>query len=461
MCLLKSAGVQTGGEINKIEAQEQSSFCRWARGVSVNIRTFASHLWPFVHPLFLFATRMFCVPSFRKSSDLTTCSPVNDVCRPGMFRRIALAVLFSWPIGLPFLVQQPVMAQEKSMSIESRSFGSLKSGQNATLWTLTNRAGNSVQVTDYGATLVTVNVPDRSGNKANINLGFANVSGYEQPHPHYGGTIGRFANRIAAGKFSIGNKQYTLATNNGPNHLHGGLVGFDHLLWSGEKIQTADAVGVRFKLRSPDGQEGYPGTVDVVSEYTWNDRNELRMTYLATTDAATHINLTNHAYMNLAGVGNGKITGHRVTLSADQVLDVDAGLIPTGKLNDVAGTNLDFRSEREIGKSIAEFPATKGYDHCFVVRGTPGQLRSAALAYDPQSGRTWEVETTQPGVQLYTGNHLGGNESSAGRSQYEGFCLETQHFPDAPNKPTFKTTLLQPGEKLQETTVWRFGVRQQ
>jgi aldose 1-epimerase len=345
------------------------------------------------------------------------------------------------------------------MSIESKPFGQTPTGKTATLWTLTNSLGNQVQLTDWGATVVSIRVPDRDGKLANVNWGFDSLAGYLGRHPHFGGTIGRFANRIAAGRFSLNGQEYTLAINNGPNHLHGGMVGFDHLLWKGEVMDAKEALGVRFTLKSADGDEGYPGSLEVVSSYTWNDQNELVLRYSATTDAPTYVNLTNHAYFNLAGIGSGKVLEHEVTLAADYVLDVDEGLIPTGRLNEVAGSVLDFRAPRKLGQSIDQLPATKGYDHCFVVRERPGTRRLAAKVYDPASGRTMEVETTQPGIQLYTGNHLQGIESSAGAAKHDGFCLETQHYPDSPNKPEFPTTLLKPGETLREETCYRFGVR--
>ena len=344
------------------------------------------------------------------------------------------------------------------MKIESQPFGQTPSGRAVTLWTLTNHHGIQVQLSDWGASLVSVQVPDRGGQLANVTWGFDKLTGYLGRHPHFGGTIGRFANRIAAGRFSIDGKSYSLVTNNGPNHLHGGTVGFDHHLWSGEAAEAGTSISVRFKLCSPDGDEGYPGKLEVVSSYSWNDANELVLSYSATTETATHVNLTNHAYWNLGGVGSGKVLGHRVKLSADFVLDVDEGLIPTGKLNNVAESALDFRSSRPLGEAIDTLVATKGYDHCFVVRGEPGTLRTAAFVIDPTSGRTMHVETTQPGVQLYTGNHLPGNQSSAGAGQHDAYCLETQHYPDSPNKPAFPSTLLRPGNTMREETLFRFGV---
>lgn len=367
--------------------------------------------------------------------------------------RNAIGVL--WGICL---LSTMAVAKERELKIDSMVWGEAADGRAIHLFTLTNDAGNTVQLTDWGATIVAVNVPDRDGRKANVNLGFSSLAGYLQRHPFLGSTVGRFCNRIALGKFSLDGTEYSLVTNNMGNHLHGGSVGFDAQVWDTELIEETDRVGVRFKLISPDGQEGYPGTLETVAEYTWNRENELAYSFTATTDKPTVVNLTNHAYWNLAGAGAGKIYDHELQLDAEQSLDVDGTLIPTGKLLDVADTALDFRQPRPLGQAIDQLPATKGYDHCFVVRGAPGSLRRAAKIVDPASGRSMEVWTTQPGVQLYTGNHLGGNESSGGFGSHEGFCLETQHYPDAPNKPEFLSTRLDPGQTLMETTVHRFGV---
>ncbi len=357
-----------------------------------------------------------------------------------------------------FLVPSGLLAEESVLKIESQVWGKSPAGQDCHLFTLVNSHGHSVQLCDWGATIITVNVPDREGNLANVNLNFSQLAGYLQRHPYFGATVGRFCNRIGKGKFSIDGREYSLVTNNNGNHLHGGTIGFDAQVWQAGTIQKDDRVGVRFQLTSPDGQEGYPGKLTVVAEYSWTNDNELAYTFTATTDKSTVVNLTNHAYWNLGGAGSGKITDHVLEIEADQSLDVDSGLVPTGKLLDVAGTPLDFRKPQAIGDRIDQLPATKGYDHCYVVRGEAGQLRRAARAVDPKSGRAMEVLTTQPGVQLYTGNHLGGNESSGGFGGHEGFCLETQHYPDAPNRPEFLTTRLNPGETLTETTIHRFSV---
>lgn len=343
--------------------------------------------------------------------------------------------------------------KHNSMTTERTPFGTTPDGTAIDLFTLTNSAGNVVTLTNYGAILVSVEVPDRAGNKANVNLGFDNLQGYLGGHPHFGSTIGRFANRIAQGKFSLDGQTYTLAVNNGPNHLHGGKIGFDKQVWQAEEMQAADAVGVRFSLVSPDGQEGYPGTLSVVAEYTWNEQNELRSTFRATTDRATVVNLTNHAYWNLAGAGQGSVLQHVLQLNCDRYLAVDETLIPTGQIASVAGTPLDFREPQAIGQRIKDLPATKGYDHCYVVNGSAGTLRSCGKATDPDSGRSMEVLTTQPGVQLYTANHLG-----EPWGQHGAFCLETQHYPDAPNRPEFPTTRLNPGEQFEQTTINRFSV---
>ena len=357
------------------------------------------------------------------------------------------------------LFASSILAEEHPLKVESVVWGQTKDGRNVHLFTLTNAAGNSVQMIDCGATIVTVNVLHRDGKRDNVNLGFPSLDGYLARHPFYGSTVGRFCNRIGKGLFSIDGEQYTLVANNSGNHLHGGSVGFDAQLWTAGTIAQDDKVGVRFRLTSPDGQEGYPGTLEVIADYTWDNENQLTYSFTAMTDKPTVVNLTNHAYWNLGGAGSGKILRHVLKIEADQRLDVDGTLVPTGKLVDVKGTALDFLSSHPIGDAIDQLPATKGYDHCYVVRGTQGTLRKAATVFDPASGRVMEMSTTQPGIQLYTANHLGGNESSAGFGGHEAFCLETQHYPDAPNRPEFPTTRLNPGETLSETTVHKFSVQ--
>ena len=343
------------------------------------------------------------------------------------------------------------------MKIESKPFGSTNDGREVTRYTLINSHGHSVSVMNWGATLLEVMVPDRSGNLANVNLCFDALEPYVTGHPYFGSTVGRFCNRIGEGRFTIDGKEYQVTINAGKHHLHGGKLNFSYQYWEAEPVESDDAVGVRFSLTSPDGQEGFPGTVQATVLYSWNDKDELTIQFTATTDAPTHVNLTNHSYWNLGGAGSGSALDHVAKIEADQWLDVDESLIPTGTLNQVDGTVLDFREPTPLGKRSGELTGTNGYDHCYVIRGEPGELRPAARVVDPQSGRVLEIETTQPGMQLYTANHLPGNERSNGYGQHEAFCLETQHYPNAPNRPSFPTTLLKPGETMRETTVHRFS----
>lgn len=344
------------------------------------------------------------------------------------------------------------------MKIQKTDFGQTPGGVGISLFTLTNSTGSSASFIDYGAILVSLKIPDRDGNRLNVNLGYENLDGYLDRHPYFGSTVGRFCNRIALGQFTLDGQLYELAVNNGPNHLHGGIEGFDKLLWDAEEFEAEGLAGVRFRTVSPAGQEGYPGTLTVVAEYTWNDACELKYTFQAETDAPTVLNLTNHAYWNLAGAGQGDVLGHEVKLNCDRFLAVDDNLIPTGELSSVDGSPLDFSQYRTLGERIKELPATLGYDHCYVINGEAGELRSCGIARDPGSGRTMEVLTTQPGVQLYTGNHLEPDKHNSQLAAHGGFCLETQHYPDSPNQPEFPSTRLDPGTTFQETTVHRFSV---
>lgn len=345
-----------------------------------------------------------------------------------------------------------------SMKIETAPFGTADD-QPITRYTLVNSKGHKVSVMNFGATLLEVEVPDRDGKIANVNLCFDSLQPYVDGHPYFGSTVGRFCNRIGNAKFTIDGTEYALVVNHGKHQLHGGNKNFSYQVWDAETFQDDDSVGVRFKLSSPDGDNGFPGAVGAVAEYSWNDADELKITYSATTDKPTHVNLTNHSYWNLGGAGSGTAKDHVATIQADQSLDVDGDLIPTGKYNDVDQTPLDFRTATALGDRLDQLPATKGYDHCYVVRGEIGSLRKAALVVDPDSGRTLEIETTQPGIQLYTANHLGGGPGTAGNGSHDAFCLETQHYPDAPNQSNFPSTLLKPGETMTETTIHRFGVR--
>jgi len=355
-----------------------------------------------------------------------------------------------------------VSGSKTEMKVVTRPFGQTAAGTAVTLFTCTNRQGVEVQLIDYGAIVVSVKTPDREGRLENITLGFPTLEGYLARHPYFGATVGRYANRIAKGKFSLGGKQYTLATNNNENHLHGGVAGFDKRMWKAEPIEDEALVGVKFHRRSPDGEEGYPGNLDVQVTYTLTNGNELLATYLAKTDQATPVNLTNHTYWNLAGGAEGTILDHQLMLAADKYLPVDAGLIPTGELADVGGTPFDFRKPTAIGARIKQIQSDPvGYDHCYVLQNQSGSLALAARVSDPKSGRVLEVHTTQPGIQFYSGNFLDGQPANGGYPQYTGLCLETQHFPDSPNQPTFPTANLQPGQTYRQLTVHKFLVEKE
>ena len=324
--------------------------------------------------------------------------------------------------------------------------------------TLTNKNGITARIITWGATLTELHAPDRNGKLADITLGFDKPEPWLQPHSFFGTTAGRFANRIAKGKFAIDGKDYTLATNDGTNHLHGGKTGFDKQNW------IIDAVGldsVRFSLSSPDGQEGYPGTLNVALTYTLTENNELRLDYQATTDRPTVLNLTNHTYWNLGDAPD--VLSHQLTLHAARYLAIDATSIPTGTLAP-ASEAMDFQKPKAIGKDIAALGTAPGggYDHNWILDGwEAGKLTPAAELYDPASGRTLRISTTEPGIQFYAGNYLKNVAGKGGRTyqKHGGLCLETQHFPDSPNHPAFPTTVLRPGETFRSTTVHQFGTK--
>ena len=342
----------------------------------------------------------------------------------------------------------------QSMKIQQTHFGTASDGQPVDLFTITSSSGSTIQLTNLGAILTQVIVQNRDGKLQNVNLGFDNLDGYLARHPFFGATVGRFCNRIAGGKFTLEGQEFQLDTNKSPNHIHGGPIGFDKKIWQAQTFTDGDArSGVRLSLISPDGDQGYPGTLQVTAEYSWSETNELTCLFTASTDKPTIVNMTNHAYWNLAGAGSGVIADHLLQMECDRYLEVDDGLIPTGEIRDVADTPLDFRQFHRIGSRLEQLPATKGYDHCYVINGQPGQLRIAARVLEPSCGRTMDVWTTQPGVQLYTGNHL-----SEPFGPHSGFCLETQHFPDSPNQPEFPTTQLNPGETYRQSTLFRFGI---
>src|SRR5262245_14178430 len=347
-------------------------------------------------------------------------------------------------------------------------FGVTADGRAVEVFTLTNPTGIEVRASSYGATLVSIRTPDRRGTFADITLGFDSLDGYLARSRFFGALVGRYANRIAGGRFVIDGQTFQLAVNSGTNHIHGGLKGFDKVLWQAEPFEHDGIAGVTFRYTSRDGEENYPGALDTTVTYTLTSRNELVIDYAATTDKPTIVNLTQHSYFNLAGEGNGDVLGHEVMLNADRFTPVDAALIPTGELADVAGTPFDFRTSTAIGARIdADHPQLKlarGYDHNFVLnpfdsapntpvgvaQGRPG-LRLAARVVEPTSGRTLDVHTTEPGVHFYTGNNLSDAVGKGGHKYgpRSGFCLETQHFPDSPNKSQFPSTILRPGDTFR------------
>ncbi len=353
------------------------------------------------------------------------------------------------------------MSQTRRQAIQLLTAVAATQGAPVDLYTLKNASGAEAAVSTYGATLVSLKIGDRAGKMQDVVLGFDSVQGYHGDHPYFGAIVGRYGNRIGKGRFTLNGKEYKLATNNGPNALHGGLKGFNRVLWEAQPIGKN---GLKLTYVSKDGEEGYPGTLTTTVEYRLTDANELRISYLASADQDTVLNLTNHSYFNLAGEGSGDILSHEVQLYCDRFTPVDSTLIPTGELRAVAGSPFDFRSPHKIGERInADDEQIKfggGYDHNFVINGQAGTLRPAARVKESTSGRILDVLTTEPGVQFYTGNFLDGSVKGKGGKAYQrryGFCLETQHFPDSPNKPQFPTTTLKAGQKYQSTTVYKFS----
>ncbi len=344
-------------------------------------------------------------------------------------------------------------------------FGKTAAGKTAHLYVLRNKGGMEAAITDFGASLVSLRVPDRRGKLGDVVLGYDGVSGYENGKVFLGATIGRYGNRIAKGKFALNGVKYTLATNdNGLNHLHGGLQGFSQKLWEAKEV-SSQGQALELTYRSKDGEEGYPGNLTVRVTYTLSDKNELRIDYFATSDKETVVNLTNHSYFNLTGDPKGDILGHRLTLYASRFTPVDSGLIPTGELRSVKNTPFDFTTGTAIGARIdqddKQLKLGKGYDHNFVIdRSDAKQLVKTVEVYEPVSGRAMDVYTTEPGIQFYSGNFLNGSakgKAGVAYAQRTGFCLESQHFPDSPNKPDFPSTTLKPGQEYRTTTVYQFS----
>lgn len=338
------------------------------------------------------------------------------------------------------------------------SWGTLN-GQEVWLYTFTNTQGAQVKITNYGGIITSWTTPDKHGQSADVVMGFDNLKNYRERHPYFGSVVGRYANRIAKGKFSIGDQHYTLVVNNGPNHLHGGTIGFDQAVWEATTVNGATPE-LHLRYLSQDGEEGYPGNLQVEVRYTFNDNNELQIDYTATTDKPTHLNLTNHSYFNLTGDVSNTILDHSLVITAEHYTPFNEHQIPVGKVSTVAGTPYDFRKAEKIGARIRQAEGA-GYDHNYVLPSNDGKLQLAAIATDALSGRKMEVFTTEPGMQLYTGNFLDGHfKTPEGKpiGKHAAFCLETQHYPDSPNHPQFPTTLLQPGQTFHSTTVYRITV---
>jgi aldose 1-epimerase len=347
--------------------------------------------------------------------------------------------------------------------ITKKSFGKTSDGQNVDLYTLTNRRGAEVKITNYGGIITSLKVPDRNGKNGDIVLGFDNLGAYLKGHPYFGAIIGRYGNRIAKGRFTLNGHQYTLAVNNGENHLHGGIKGFDKVVWTARPLEVPNGAALRLTYLTKDGEEGYPGNLSVKVIYTLTNANELKIEYWATTDKDTVVNLTSHSYFNLGGQGNADILNHQLLINARRFTPTDAGSIPTGELKSVKGTPFDFTSAFRIGDRIndddQQLKFGKGYDHNFVLNGRMGALRQAAVVYEPASGRSMEIWTTEPGIQFYSGNFLDGTLTGKDGKVYQqryGFCLETQHFPDSPNQPSFPTTVLRRGQQYHTITIHKF-----
>ena len=357
-------------------------------------------------------------------------------------------------------------ANSVAKSIKKTVFGKTTDGKEIELYVLTNKNGLEATVTNFGGDLVALKVPDRGGKLGDVVLGYDSLDGYRNDKNFFGGTIGRYGNRIAKGKFVLDGVTYTLARNNGENHLHGGIDGFNKVVWQAKEVPSKEGPSVQLNYLSKDGEEGYPGNLSVQVTYTLTESNELKIDYRATTDKDTVVNLTNHSYFNLAGPG-GDILEHQLMIQADQFTPVDAGLIPTGELRNVQGTPFDFRKQTAIGARIEQsdeqLKLGKGYDHNWILnRAGKNGLMLAARVYEGKTGRQMEVWTIEPGIQFYSGNFLDGTIHGKGGQNYghrSGFCLETQHFPDSPNHPKFPSTVLKPGAQYRTTTIYKFSAR--
>lgn len=372
---------------------------------------------------------------------------------------LAIAVVTS--AAAPVTSQASTPASEK-LSLAKTPFGTTPDGQDVTGYTLTNAHGLRATIIEYGAILVSLEVPDRHGQLADIALGFDDLDSYIQRNPLFGALVGRYANRIAGARFRLDEVEHHITANAGKNHIHGGgNQRFDKVVWKGSPYQSDTEVGVRLTHVSADGEEGFPGNLHCTVTYSLTNDNELRVTYTAKTDKPTVINLTNHSYFNLAGAGHGDVLGHELTINAPWYTPAGEGLIPTGEIHTVKNTPLDFTAPRTIGERIAQLTETGGYDHNYVLNSSYGAAVLAARVYEPTSGRLMEVYTTEPGMQLYTANGMRNVKGKKGHiyNRHSSFCLETQHFPDSPNKPHFPSTVLRPDRKFESTTSFKFSTQ--
>jgi aldose 1-epimerase len=382
--------------------------------------------------------------------------------KPNSIVKLNSKLLFAFFLIL--IILSPLAVAVAQPAITKAPFGKTKNGESVDLYTLRNRNGMETKITNYGGIVVSLTAPDLQNKFADVVLGYKTLEDYmNPPFPYFGAIIGRYGNRIAKGRFTLNGHEYKLAVNNGENHLHGGLIGFDKVVWTARETRSAAGPALSLTYLSKDGEEGYPGNLRVTVVYTLTNNNELKVEYTATTDKDTVINLTHHSYFNLAGEGHSHILDHYLTLKASRFVPTDAGSIPTGQLKNVAGTPFDFRKEIPIGERIdqndQQLKFGNGYDHTWVIDGRPGVLRLAAKVYEPITARIMEVWTTEPGVQFYTGNFLDNSRPGKSGRPYprrSGFCLETQHYPDSPNRPNFPTTTLRKGATYRSTTIYRF-----
>ena len=371
---------------------------------------------------------------------------------------------FTFTLVIATLFAITIYTQKKPM-ITKQPFGKTADGKPVDIFTLTNAKGMEAKIMTYGGIVVSLKTPDRDGKLDDVVLGFDTLDPYLKGHPFFGALVGRYGNRIAKGRFKIDGKEYSLLVNNGENHLHGGKLGFDKKVWKAKSGKSTEGQTLELKYTSADMEEGYPGKLDVTVTYTLTNDNGLKIDYRATTDKNTHVNLTNHSYFNLAGAGSGDVLGHEMMINAYQATKVDKGLIPTGEIVNIKGTALDFTSPMTIGARIEakeeQLQLGVGYDHNYVINGGGKGLTLAARVSEPTTGRIMEVMTTEPGVQFYSANHVN-NVTGKGGKIYQkrgAFCLETQHYPDTPNKKEFPTTLLRPGQTYSTTTIYKFSAK--